>query len=496
MSRNTNQKQPQKPSHGLSPEEYADTVGSLMGFSKYMFKKVKGSDFVENWHHEEICNALEKCVTGQITRLIINIPPRYSKTELAVVNFIAWTLGLFPDSELLHVSYGATLAENNSYNSKMLVEHEAYQALFPNLKLRNDSNARNKWMTERGGVVHAIGTSGTITGKGAGKLREGFAGAVIIDDPIKPTDAQSETIRPKVNEWFSSVLESRLNKKTTPVIVIMQRLHEDDLSGFLLNGGNGEEWTHLKIPAINEKGEALWPFKHNIDDLKRMENKNAYVFSGQYMQEPSPQGGGMLKEDWYNWYASHNLPDMKYTFLTADTALKTKEQNDYSVIQHWGFGVNEKLYLLNMSRGKWEAPDLEKEFKRFYAECSNKFRIRNCWIEDKASGTGLIQSLRREGRIPIRAVQRNTDKITRCQDASPRIEMGLVHLNKEIPQIEDMITESNMFPVGRHDDTLEGLFDAVEIAYYKTQGEAKIDYGSSSYDNEQQTKKRSYTNYG
>lgn len=463
----------------LTPEEHVNIISNFLEFSKYTFKGVTGSDFVENWHHRVICEHLEKCVTGDIKRLIINIAPRHSKTAVAVVNFIAWTLGLYPDSEFIHVSYSATLAENNSYNTKTLVEHECYKELFPYVKLKNDSNARNKWMTEQGGVVHAVGTGGSITGKGAGKMRKGFAGAVIIDDPIKVSDAQSETVRPKVNEWFSSVMESRLNKKDTPVIVIMQRLHEDDLSGFLLDGGNGEDWVHLKIPAINDKGEALWPFKHDIEDLRRMERKNPYVFSGQYMQDPSPQGGGMFKEKWINWYASHNMPDFKYTFITADTALKTKEHNDYSVIQHWGVTYDQRLYLLNMTRGKWESPDLDKEFRRFYNECTHRYKIRACYIEDKASGTGLIQSMRRNGGIPIRAVQRNIDKITRAQDAAPWVEMGVVYLNKEIDQVDNLVQELTMFPVARHDDCVDGLIDAVDIAFHQNVGEAVVSYGAT-----------------
>ena len=473
----------------LTLHERLDIVSDYLDFCKYMFKSVTGSEFVVNWHHQEIANALERCVTGETTRLIINIPPRYSKTEMAVVNFIAWTMGLYPDSEFLHISYGATLAENNSYNTKMLVEHEAYRELFPNVELRKDSNARNKWMTEQGGVVHAMGVDGSITGKGAGKLRNGFAGAIIVDDILKPQDAQSDVIRPKINNWFSSVMESRLNKKATPVIVIMQRLHEDDISGFLLDGGNGEKWEHLNLPAISEDGEALWPFKHSIEDLRRLEAKSPYTFSGQYMQMPSPQGGGMFKNAWLSWYVSHNMPEFKTTFITADTAIKTKEQNDYSVIQHWGLTSDAQLYLLDMKRGKWESPELDKIFKEFYASCSRKYKVRTCYIEDKASGSQLIQGLKKYGGIPITAVPRSIDKITRAQDAAPWVAMGIIHLNKEIDQIDNLVSELTMFPVARHDDTVDALMDAINIGMFKSQGEAKVSYGSD-------VKKNKYTNYG
>ena len=461
----------------LKPEEHAEIISELSNFSRFMFREVNGSEFVENWHHRLICDTLEKVVIGDIRRLIITMPPRHSKTELAVVNFIAWTLGLFPDSEYINCSYSATLAENNAYNARNIVEHEAYAALFPNVKIRHDSNARNKWMTSQGGVVHSVGTMGSITGKGAGKMREGFAGCLIVDDPLKPSDAQSETVRPKVNEWFTGTLESRLNKKDTPIILIQQRLHEDDLAGYLLSGGNGEEWYHLNLPAINDDGDALWPFKLDIDTLRRMEKSDPYTFAGQYMQTPTPKGGGILRESWLQWYITHSLPDFKYTFITADTAQKTKQQNDFSVLQHWGFGTDKRLYMLNMRRGKWEGPELENQFKTFYSLCSNKHKVRACYIEDKASGTGLIQSLKRYGGIPVQAVQRNTDKITRAYDAAPWLAQGSVCLSKDIDQIENLVSELVTFPAGKHDDTIDPLMDAVEIAYNKPKSSGRVSYG-------------------
>lgn len=461
----------------LTPVEHAEIIGELINFSKYMFKEINGSEFIENWHHRLICDTLEKVVIGDINRLIITMPPRHSKTELAVINFIAWTLGLYPDSEYINCSYSATLAENNAYNARNIVEHESYQSLFPNVKIRNDSNARNKWMTGQGGVVHSVGTMGSITGKGAGKMREGFAGALIVDDPLKPSDAYSETVRPKVNDWFTSTLESRLNKKDTPIILIQQRLHQDDLAGYLLSGGNGEDWHHLNIPAINDDGEALWPFKLDIDTLKRMESSDPYTFASQYMQAPSPKGGGIFKENWLQWYVSHNIPEFKYTFITADTAQKTKERNDYSVLQHWGFSKDNKLYLLNMKRGKWEAPELELQFKAFYADCCNRYKVRTCYIEDKASGTGLIQSLKRYGSIPVQAVPRSTDKTTRAYDAAPWLAQGSVYLNREIDQIDTLISELVTFPAAKHDDTVDPLMDAVSIAFGKAKASGRVSYG-------------------
>ena len=205
---------------------------------------------MHNWHHKEICDALTKIYTGEIKRLIINVPPRYSKTELAVVNFMSWALGHHPDSEFIHISYASQLANENSFKCREMILSGAYNEIFPYTKVRDDSSARDHWKTTSGGVVYATGTKGTITGFGAGKKRKEFGGCIIIDDPHKASEANSDVIRNSVLSWFQTTLESRKNDPSTPIIVIMQRLHEMDLAGWLLDGGNGEEWTHINLPAI------------------------------------------------------------------------------------------------------------------------------------------------------------------------------------------------------------------------------------------------------
>jgi predicted phage terminase large subunit-like protein len=273
---------------------------SLLAFTRFMFRSRKGYDFVVNWHHIEICRALMRVFRGECTRLIINIPPRYSKTEIAVVNFIAWALGHVPDAEFIHTSYSGGLAANNAFMARNLVETDAYAGIFPGVRLRTDSKARNDWRTVDGGVVYAQGSGGTITGYGAGKLRQGFGGAIIIDDPHKADEARSDTMRKNVIDWFGNTLESRGNgeNRSTPIIVIMQRLHESDLSGFLLAGGNGEKWDHVAFPALSDDGAtALWPAKHTVQALQAMQRANPYVFAGQYQQRPAPLAGGEFKPD-------------------------------------------------------------------------------------------------------------------------------------------------------------------------------------------------------
>jgi predicted phage terminase large subunit-like protein len=260
-----------------------------------MFLQRKGFQWQRASHHQIICEALMRVYRGECKRLIINVPPRYSKTELAVVNFIAWALGKVPDAEFIHASYSGALAINNSSAVRSVVQHEAYAEIFPDMQLGSDAKAH--WTTTAGGVMYATGTGGTITGFGAGKHREGFGGAIIIDDPHKADEANSDVIRKGVIEWFQNTLESRKNSPDTPIIVIMQRLHEKDLAGWLLAGGNGEVWENVCLPVWNEDGTPLWPEKHDADTLRRMEKAAPYVFAGQYRQRPAPPAGGVIKPD-------------------------------------------------------------------------------------------------------------------------------------------------------------------------------------------------------
>lgn len=444
----------------MTPDQIADCRCDLFTFTRTMFKARKGFDLKENQHQHLICNALERVVIGHTKRLIINIPPRSGKTELAVINFIAWCMGNFPDSEFIHASYSKRLATNNTWNARAIMQHELFAEIFAPPQFRQDSNAKDEFRTMQGGVVYATGAEGTITGYGAGGMGDGFKGCIIVDDAHKAGEANSDTMRQNVLDWFSTTLESRKNSTDTPIIIIMQRLHENDLSGFLLNGGNGEKWEHLNIPAIDSNGDSFWPEQFPVDDLRRLEASNAYRFAGQYMQNPAPIGGGIFKDHWWHYYRA--LPSLEYRSIYVDTAMKTKEQNDYSVFQCWGKSTNGQAYLIDMVRGKWEAPELLIQARAFW----NKHKgvqgstLRAMKVEDKASGTGLIQTLKREG-VPIIAIQRNIDKTTRAMDVAPSIEAGQVILPEDAPWLSDLLGEATQFPNGTHDDTLDPLMDAV-----------------------------------
>lgn len=443
----------------LTPEQVALYRTDLLAFTQYIFQERRKSELVVAPFHADLCNALERVVAGLSTRLIINIPPRSGKTEIAVKNFIAWCMGNFPDAEFIHASYSKTLATSNTAEIREIMSHEAFADVFGVPEFRKDTNAKDHFKTTDGGHVYATGAEGTITGFGAGKMRPTFGGAIVIDDPHKAGEANSDTMRKNVLDWFQTTMESRKNAKETPIIVIMQRLHEDDLSGFLLSGGNGEKWDHLNIPAITDQGDSFWSYNSSfeIDELRRKEKANSYVFAGQYMQRPAPVGGGIFKDAWWQYYDA--LPEFKYRNIYADTAQKTGEANDYSVFQLWGTTATGQKYLIDQLRGKWEAPELMTHARAFWAK-HKPLRIRAMKIEDKVSGTGLIQTLKREG-IPVVAIQRNRDKITRAYDAAPVVESGNVYLPRNAPWLSDFLSEASIFPNGKHDDQLDPMMDAV-----------------------------------
>lgn len=266
--------------------------------TRYFFRQNEGRSFNVGDHHKRIAAALDRVFAGECRRLIINCPPRYSKTEMAVKAFIAKGLALNPASKYIHLSYSASLALDNSERTKDIVASDWYQELFPYVQIKPDSKAKQKWYTTTGGGVYATSSAGQVTGFGAGIVEEDFpdgdntnkwGGAIIIDDPLKPEDAFSPVIRNKVNDRFENTIRSRVNSRNTPIIVIMQRLHRDDLAGYL-QSLEPNEWEVLSLPALSVDSEghevALYPFKHTVEELHKIQAANRFVFETQYQQNP------------------------------------------------------------------------------------------------------------------------------------------------------------------------------------------------------------------
>jgi predicted phage terminase large subunit-like protein len=445
----------------VTPDEHAACLTRLYPFSKQIFRARKGSNMLSNYHQKEICSALERVIIGKTNRLIINIPPRSGKTEIAVKSFIAWCMGLYPDCEFIHASYSKRLATANTYEVRAIMQSEVYREIFPWTALQDDSKAKDEFRTAQGGIVYSTGADGTITGYGASKMRPEFGGAVIVDDPHKAGEATSSIMRQNVIDWYQSTIASRLNKPDGPIIIIMQRLHEDDLSGWLLGGGSGEQWEHLVIPARKPDGSSFWPAQFPDEMLARLEASSPYVFAGQYMQAPAPLGGGIFKDAW--WQMAEAAPPILWRTIYADTAQKTKEQNDFSVMQCWGRTVNGQAVLLDMVRGKWEAPELETMARAFWAKhkaTDNQGTLRAFKVEDKVSGTGLIQKLKREG-IPMLGIQRDRDKVSRAFDTAPFVQSGNVLIMRNLPGLADFLSEAALFPNAAHDDMIDAAMSAI-----------------------------------
>lgn len=430
----------------LTPEQIAKALLSPLGLAQTLIP-----GWIDNWHQHRINDALERVFIGQCKRLIINVPPRSGKTELAVKMFIAWATGHYPDSEWIHASYSKRLAAKNTYDTRGYMTHEVYAEVFPHLSLRDDGKAKDEFYTSEGGVIYATGAGGTITGYGAGRKRRGFGGAVVIDDPLKADDAYSDTMRANVNEWYMSTMQSRLNSPETPVIVIMQRLHEDDLTGFLLAGGSGEAWEHIVIPAIGEGGASYWERQLPIERLHQMRTANSMVFAGQYMQTPAPMEGGIFKTRWFDERHVYVAPFNGFNriVLSLDSSFKTKDHNDPSALTVWGI-KDVKAYLLDCHNVRLDVPDLVALCERVYRGMGAACIL----VEDKASGQVIIPALERLG-LSVIGINPEKDKVARAMQASPTCEAGRVILPKTAPFLQEYEQQLFFFPNSKHDDQVD-----------------------------------------
>jgi len=425
-------------------------------FTRWMFLQQRGFVWQQAAHHLAICKALMRVYRGECKRLIINIPPRYSKTELAVVNFMAWTLGKHPDAEFIHASYSSRLASNNSYACRNLVMHEEYARIFPQVELRDDSKAKDEWRTTAGGCVYATGAGGTITGYGAGKLRDGFGGAIIIDDPHKADESTSDVMRQNVLDWFQNTVESRKNSPHTPIILIMQRLHQSDLSGWLLDGGNGEKWDHVCLPAIADDGAALWPEKHCIEVLRQMQSAAPYVFSGQYQQCPAPAEGGIFKPD--NIAVVDAIPAGIQMVRAWDFAA-TLNGGDWTVGGKIGKLSDGRCLIVDVVRLQGGPDDVRAALKNTADRDTNRVRVRIPQDPGQAGKAQAASMVKMLAGYSVVALPVSGDKITRAEPFAAQVNIGNVVMLRAEWNMH-VVGEMRMFPNGTHDDIIDALSDA------------------------------------
>lgn len=477
-------------------------------FTRFFFKARQNIKFRVNWHHHYVSDAIDELIEGECENLLINVSPGASKTELVVVNLLARGLAKNPFSRFLHLSGSESLALLNSATARDIITSDEFQAFWP-MKIADDASAKKRWNVMVGdkpaGGVYATATGGQVTGFRAGHMAEGFQGAIIIDDPLKPDDAFSKPKVSQANRKLVTTVKSRRANPKTPMVVIMQRIGADDASDFILKGNVGGVWKHVVIPALlddaytkrlparyqamvesedvprDEKGRrSYWEYKEPLTELLKMERGEGtdqtgqrlsrFVFASQYDQRPKILGGNLLKGEFFGRYQDKALPKMKFRKIFADTAQKTKERNDYSVFSEWGLGIDGRLYLLDLIRGKWEAPELQKRAIAIWQKAKGRDveqfgQLRKLVVEDKSSGTGLIQTLKLPPyNIPIEPIERHKDKLTRVMDIQAYHDAGLVSVPELASFTQDFVAECEAFTADDthdFDDQVDTYVDAV-----------------------------------
>ncbi len=412
--------------------------------------------YLDNWHIHLIAEYLEAARRGDFTRLIINMPPRALKSICVSVAWPAWLLGKNPASRIMAASYSAPLAIKHSLDCRMILQSPWYRHIFPQVQIARDQNEKYKFMTTARGFRYATSVGGTTTGEGGNFL--------ILDDPLSPMQAMNETTRDMANHWFDHTFASRLNDKEKGVIVlVMQRLHQQDLTGYLLAKGG---WEHLCLPAVATEREVFdfGRVKHTRKegDLIHNERENAELiarakielgsapFAAQYQQNPLADEASMVRLWWFARY--EELPVAGRIVQSWDTAIKSEAHHDATVCLT--FCLHENIsYLLDATVIRAEYPEL----KRAFTTLAEQWKPNTILIEDRASGQQLIQDMRRETQLPILARNPKSDKVTRFAAVSALIEAGRVALPKHANWLPDFEAEICSFPGSPHDDQVDAL---------------------------------------
>jgi predicted phage terminase large subunit-like protein len=453
---------------------------SLLLFTQAFFKLRTGREFLlSNPRHREshyftIARALMRVFEGKNKKLLINIPPRYGKTEL-VIHFIAWAMGRFPDSNFLYVSYSHSLAAKQTRTIRDIMTLPYFKKIF-DVIISEISSARDDFETTKKGTVFGAGAGGTITGRGAGIMGvDRFGGCIVIDDIHKPEEVTSDVVRQNVIDWYYNTLQSRMNSKDTPIIFIGQRLHENDLAANLMASG---EWETVIIPALDEQDQPLHPLLHNRDTLLKMRRVEPYVFAAQYQQNPQPSGGGIFKADWFT--VVEKEPDIIFTFITADTAETSETYNDATVFSLWGVykikyqDVETDMYALHWMdcvELRVEPKDLQPKFMEFLGNCMRqKKKPQLVAIEKKSTGTTLLSVL--EGiqgleLLPIERTKASGNKATRFLAIQSFISTHRVTLPLYANHTKMCIEHCAKITANdshRFDDIADTLADAVKLA--------------------------------
>lgn len=438
----------------------------LASFMAKTFHTVNpGTPYLPNWHIDAIAEYLMAATKGEITRLVINMPPRSMKSLCVSVAWPAWLLGHDPSSRIMAASYSQILSMKHSLDCRLVVTSPWYKHLFPHMVLAHDQNEKNKFATTKRGFRFATSVGGTATGEGGNFL--------IVDDPHTPLQVLSDTLRRQAVDWFHQTFMSRLDDKQRGVVaVVMQRLHSEDLTGDLLQH-SGHVWEHLCLPAIaenrmviqvgsfqkiREQGDILHPNREGATLIAQAkEELGSYAFAAQYQQNPVPQEGGLVKPAWICRYHSKILDEMVFTQVVQswDTAIKATERSDYSVCTTWGIRTD-GFYLLDVLRQRLEYPELKHQL----VLSAMQWQAEAVLIEEKASGQMLLQDMRRETNLPVIAITPKQDKVTRFASVTPLFEAGRVffpYATGNIFWLAELERELFCFPSSPHDDQVDSI---------------------------------------
>ncbi|MCR6732646.1 MAG: phage terminase large subunit [Afipia sp.] len=422
-----------------------------------------GAAYLPNWHIKAISHQLQLIREGKVNRLIFNMPPRYLKSLTVSVILPAFLLGHEPQLRIFGVSYSNDLSAKHAADFRAIVQSSWYRKTFP--KMRVDRIADSDVLTTKRGFRRSTSVSATLTGLGGD--------IIILDDPQKPVDAQSDTLRNSLNQWFTNTLLSRLDNKATGVIIlVMQRVHLHDLTGFLVD--NSKDWTVLSLPAIAEvdekvaigdgefhtrrAGEPLHPQYETLATLQKLRTEmGSGIFGAQYQQSPVPDGGGMIKRDWLRYY--DQLPERSYrtkVIQSWDTAAKVGSQNDWSVCTTWLL-VDKHFYLMDVTRGRYEYPQL----RATAIALAQRYDPLKILVEDASTGIALAQELKQSGIYTVMPVPIERDKQGRLFVHQAKFEGGLVLFPKKALFLAQLEAELLTFPQGKHDDQVDSLSQAL-----------------------------------
>ena len=414
--------------------------------------------FIEGEHHRLIADKLTRVAKGELKRLIVNMPPRHTKSEFASIYFPSWMMGLKPDLKIMQTTHTADLSINFGRKVRNLMDTEEYKGIFPEASLAADSKSAGKWQTGGGGEYFAAGVGGAIAGRGADLL--------IIDDPHSEQDAMSLPLLDSCYEWYTSRPRQRLQPGGT-IVIVMTRWSTADLTGRLLNRqteNNADQWEVVELPAIFEdSGNVLWPEFWKREELDAVKASIPVAkWNAQYQQNPTSEEGAIIKREWWNLWEKDDPPPCSYIIQSYDTAFSKKETADYSAITTWGVftpsdGAGEAIILLDAQKGRWDFPELKAVAQDQY----NEFEPDMVLIEAQASGTPLTHELRAMG-IPVVNYRpsRGNDKMTRVHAVSPVFEAGMVWAPDHV-FADEVIEECAAFPFAPHDDYVDTTTQAI-----------------------------------